>query len=745
MMTELSIFYTSFKIRGIFTVGFHGPTSHGLGERVARNRIRTERKAVEALRWPVFLVGMLGCLAVLLGRYEPGLRYSPLSLTLAFLLLLSFLLSAKRLLGKTAADFFPEQAGLLLLGCALVWVFFRVGSSHASQIILLPAFFCAWLIATLPLRVLLLPLVAIVLMEVGLWAGGYQSTSALVGNLAACAFATLGLLLFMKSRTYFRRVRREMARAQKAKTDQTWARDLGLLPTAANLLAALPGPELFSDPEEEGRSAAARIGAGFTAQLELIRHALGAASAALFWPDTEGREYRLRGIATLRQDINPGPYPIGAGITGALLKSGEAVSLAPVPASLGALPYYQGQRKVGAILAVRLPESDSERNLEDGRRPPILCVDRSEPRPWTEEEKRSLHLAARKLALDVASERHCQTMAREHGALQRVCIALRELNGVADLDQVLQATVKAVRFLVHVDFIGISLVQESQYKVAVAEGAGAEKLLGRSFPSEEGLVGRALKLNHPLPANARCNSPMQVFGKDHPLTGYASLLVVPLQRDEGTAVGALILAATAPEVLTPARQEILRLIAAQVAVKIDLGRTHQQLSQLATTDGLTGLLNHRTFQHGFDMMLQRESRRQGSLSLLLCDIDHFKKINDTFGHPFGDTVLQGVARILGKAARRVDLTARYGGEEFALLLEGAGEKGAVKVAARIRKEIESMVFRHGQGPVRVTISVGVAVSPEQGTDKALLLSRADQALYQAKKQGRNRVVVWRGE
>ena len=710
---------------------------------MAKNRIRTERKAVQALRWPVFVVGMLGCLGVLLGRYEPGLRYSPLSLTLVVLLLLTFLLTAKRLVGKTAADFFPEQAAPLLLACALVWVFFRVGSSHAPQAILLPALFCAWLVATLPPRLMLLSLVAIVIMESGLWAGGFQNISALAGNLAACAFAALGLLLFVKSRSYFRRIRREAARAQKMETDQTRARDLGLLPTAANLLAALPGPELLSDPEAEGRSAAARIDAGFAAQLELMRHALKASSAALFWPDTEGREYRLRGIATLRRDINPGPYQIGAGITGALLKSGEALSLAPVPASLGALPYYREQGEVGAILAVRLPESDSETSLEEGRRiPPILCVDRSEPRPWTEEEKRCLNLAARKLALDVASERHCQTMAREHGALQRVCIALRELNGVADLDQVLQATVKAVRFLVHVDFIAISLVQEDHHKVAVAEGAGAEKLLGRSFPSEEGLVGRALKLNHPLPANARCHSPMQVFGRDYLLTGYASLLVVPLQREEGTAVGALTVAATAPEVLTPARQEILRLIAAQVAVKIDLGRTHQQLNRLATTDGLTGLLNHRTFQHGFNMMLQRESRRQGSLSLLLCDIDYFKKINDTYGHPFGDTVLQGVAGILSKAARRVDLTARYGGEEFALLLEGAGEKGALKVAARIRKEIENMVFRHGRRPVRITISVGMAVSPEHGTDKAVLLSRADQALYQAKKQGRNRVVVW---
>jgi len=124
-----------------------------------------------------------------------------------------------------------------------------------------------------------------------------------------------------------------------------------------------------------------------------------------------------------------------------------------------------------------------------------------------------------------------------------------------------------VHFLVRVDFIAISLVQEDRHNVAVAEGAGAEKLQGRSFPLEEGLVGSALKLNRPLPANARCHSPMQVFGSDYQLTGYGSLLVVPLQREEGTALGALTVATKAPEVLSPARQEILRLIAAQVAVK----------------------------------------------------------------------------------------------------------------------------------------------------------------------------------
>ena len=712
---------------------------------MAKNRIRKVQRSRPVFHWPAasFLAGLLGCLAVLMGRFEPEFWDTPLSLAVAGLVLVFFALSVNRLPEKATPDLSVEYGGLCLLACGLIWIFFRVGSGFAPQAILLPALFSAWLVAALPLPLMLLALAAMILMEAGLWLGGYQPLTALAGNLAACAAAALGLRFFMAGKNRRNRIGKEPALAEKKEAGQECARDLGLDSVPPGLPSAVSGPGPSPDTAEGDKSAAENVEAGFAAQLALVRQALNVTTAALLWPDAAGKEYRLRGIASIRPDIAPGPYPVGSGITGVLLKAGDTVGIAPVPPSFGGLPYYKEQKDVGAILAVRLRESDGDRAGEDGGKiPPILCVDRTDPGPWTEEEKISLALAAQKLVLDVAAERRFQVLAREHDAVQQVCSALRELNAVADLDQVLESTARAVRFLAHVDFIAVSLVQEHHHKIALAEGPGAEKLLGREFPREEGLVGRVLSLNRPLPANARCHGAMQVFGREHLLAGYASLLVVPLQKEEGTAVGTLTVAAGEPGVFNPARQEILRLIAAQVAVKIDLGQTHQQLNRLATTDGLTGLLNHRTFQHGFDMMLQREGRRQGSLSLLLCDIDHFKKINDSYGHPFGDKVLRDVAGVLGKAARRIDLAARYGGEEFALLLEGAGEKGALKVAARIRKEIEEMVFRHEQGPVRVTISVGLAISPDHGTDKALLIGRADQALYQAKEQGRNRVVVW---
>jgi diguanylate cyclase (GGDEF)-like protein len=164
---------------------------------------------------------------------------------------------------------------------------------------------------------------------------------------------------------------------------------------------------------------------------------------------------------------------------------------------------------------------------------------------------------------------------------------------------------------------------------------------------------------------------------------------------------------------------------------------------MAMVDGMTGLKNHRTFQQAFDTMLVRASRRIDPLCLILMDIDHFKQLNDTYGHPFGDEVLKRVAAILGSAARKVDLAARYGGEEFALLLEDSDGDGGLQIAERVRKEIEQLkIPNETHGDVSVTISMGLSSYPSDGTEKDELITHADQALYLAKHNGRNRVCSW---
>jgi diguanylate cyclase (GGDEF)-like protein len=178
----------------------------------------------------------------------------------------------------------------------------------------------------------------------------------------------------------------------------------------------------------------------------------------------------------------------------------------------------------------------------------------------------------------------------------------------------------------------------------------------------------------------------------------------------------------------------------QAAESIYRARLFEQTERLATTDGLTGLLNHRTFQGRLDEHLAQAQRYGKRLSLILCDIDHFKAVNDTYGHPVGDVVLKGVARTLAREARTTDLVARYGGEEFAVVMPETDAAGALAIAERIRERIAALSFDTGQGPLAVTLSLGVATFPDDGAKKAALVERADACLYEAKRGGRNRSV-----
>ena len=179
-----------------------------------------------------------------------------------------------------------------------------------------------------------------------------------------------------------------------------------------------------------------------------------------------------------------------------------------------------------------------------------------------------------------------------------------------------------------------------------------------------------------------------------------------------------------------------------MAIKIDLAQAHEQINKIAAIDGLTNLANHRTFQHAFDVMLNRAKRRSGHLCLILCDIDYFKRINDTYGHPFGDQALKIIADTLAKTVRRVDLAARYGGEEFAIILEDSDEYGGLEMAERIRKKIELLSLHQDKNTVNITMSLGLAIFPDDGDKKSIIIDHADQALYKAKASGRNCIKTW---
>ncbi len=229
-------------------------------------------------------------------------------------------------------------------------------------------------------------------------------------------------------------------------------------------------------------------------------------------------------------------------------------------------------------------------------------------------------------------------------------------------------------------------------------------------------------------------------------------LVVPLVQGEDL-WGLLMAHQCTPRQWMQLEVELLSSLAAQLAIAIKQAELYQQLQaanlkleRLATLDELTQLANRRRFDQYLEMEWRRQAREQTPLSLILCDIDSFKSYNDTYGHPGGDECLRQVAGAIGDAINRpADLVARYGGEEFALILPNTAIQGAVMVAEHVQLKIAALQLPHAGSQVSqyVTVSLGVAsMVPTSELVASILIAASDQALYQAKRLGRDRIQVY---
>ena len=224
------------------------------------------------------------------------------------------------------------------------------------------------------------------------------------------------------------------------------------------------------------------------------------------------------------------------------------------------------------------------------------------------------------------------------------------------------------------------------------------------------------------------------------LPGCRCSAAVPVTLPDNTRTSTLVLGFESEHHLTVGDLHWLNAFARGLALPLERVRIQEELAHLAYTDPMTGLANYRAFRRHLHDEINRAARYGHALSLLILDVDKFKRVNDQYGHPAGDEVLRHAARVVQKHLRSIDLPARYGGEEFAVVCPETEVGAALVLAERLRAALENAVCTLPCGEtLRVTMSIGVSVFPNEAITELDFVATADAALYRAKEEGRNRV------
>ncbi len=313
------------------------------------------------------------------------------------------------------------------------------------------------------------------------------------------------------------------------------------------------------------------------------------------------------------------------------------------------------------------------------------------------------------------------------------------LSSTHDLDRILHVVLESAMASTRAGGGMVLLLTPSRDELVLAVSAGLDVPVDLRLTVGEGVSGQVALSGDPV--RGRIGDGPGELRPAPGEPGNHSFIAVPL-KSSGTVIGVLDLYdSSLPEGFEDNDLATIRTFASQASVAVDNVLLHEEAQRLSITDGLTGLWNYRYFTMTVAKEIERAARFGRPLSLLMLDLDHFKAVNDSFGHQRGDAVLVELAARIRAEVRDVDTVARYGGEEIVVVLPETDGSGAAQLVERICEAIRRKPFGEpGQPPVYVTISGGVSVFPTHGLVASALLARADEALYVAKRSGRD---TWR--
>lgn len=482
--------------------------------------------------------------------------------------------------------------------------------------------------------------------------------------------------------------------------------------------------------------------------LDLHRRSLGLHTAACFlMTPLEGRmSLRMRAHSSLCGSVaSDVVLALGETLVGLAAKEGRRIQPEPLaPESARALPYYHKAQPIRSFLAEPL-RLVNPATPDEAERVGVLVFDSTEEGFFTPERIALTEMLSQVVAEAIQSLRILHFSSAKTRNLQALYAVSKRYSDMISPDEVVRTALSTAKELLPCDSAYVALASSDgrSFDVKAWWGTKTEFSKDKDAPPklEEELAAwiyhnrKAIRYSR----GSRDRSPGAPVRKEGALGSTPSFLMVPLISGENV-LGVLRVNSQQPDIYQSWDEEVLSTLANQAATALEKAFLVAQMEEMAIRDGLTGAFNHRYFQERLEEEIAKAERYNKDLSLILTDVDHFKKFNDQYGHPEGDRVLRTVTRLVQETIRnRVDTLARYGGEEFAVILPESDANAAQDTAERIRKRVESHLFEDGKGGVyRVTLSLGYASYPFDARTPSNLIHCADTALYASKGAGRNR-------
>ncbi len=384
------------------------------------------------------------------------------------------------------------------------------------------------------------------------------------------------------------------------------------------------------------------------------------------------------------------------------------------------LAYYRGAPQVSSVMIAPVMLVD--------RVVGVLVMDRITG-SFNERDKAAFDEAANTAGFLLAMLRLYEKARYDVQHLSSIAELAEKLHKRLDLKEILSDTIQAFKHFMPCDDISIAKVDEIDNSGEVLVSTYITE--NTRFSLNEGLVGFVARHKNSIIKDDLSKGNLVAFKKGIK-TANASFVGVPIQQDDEL-LGVIWLEDHQRKKFNDDDVRILNILSYQLSLAWQRAILYDKVKELSIRDGLTDLYNHRHFQE----TLERKIAEVNELTLLLLDIDHFKKINDTYGHQAGDKVLKFLARLIAQ----VGLAARYGGEEFAIIMPGCALKKAMDRAVRMKDQLLKSEVIFDSAKIKFTVSIGIAHYPNDAKTRVDLIERADRALYMAKEQGRDRIVI----